>query len=106
MKNIIIITFFLLTSSLALADTYSFIARVNIIKADYLYVDGNTNKFMLVNKYSPAHTRIGANFETTYIAGGRQVSAETITYVGHIDKAKITIKDNLVKEIIVLDMQQ
>lgn len=106
MKKFISIIFILLISQIAIADIYSFTARVNIIKKDYLYVDGNAEKFMLVNKHSPAHTRIGSSFKTTYIDGGQEISFETLAGVGYITKAKITVKDNLVKEIIVLDMQQ
>ena len=88
------------------ADTYSFNAKVNLIEKDYLYVEGNKQKFMLVNKYSPSYTRIGAGFKTVYFAGGQKTTFDTLASAGYIEKAKITIKDNLVKEIIVLEMRQ
>lgn len=105
MKKFISIILFFSISQFAFAETYSFVARVNLIEKDYIYIDGNENKFKLVNKHSPDYTRIGSNFTTTYIISGRETSFETLASVGYITKAKITVKDNLVKEIIVLDMQ-
>lgn len=105
MKNFISIIFLFLISQFTFAETYSFTAQVLLIEKDYIVIEGNRQKFMLVNKHSPAHTRIGASFTTTYIDGSK-ISFETLAGVGYITKAKITIKDNLVKEIIVLEMQQ
>lgn len=105
MKNFISIISFLLISQLSFAETFSFTAQISTIKKDYIIIAESEEKFMLVNKHSPSYTRIGAGFKTAYIVnGGSKTSFETLEMVGHITKAKITIKDNFVKEIIVLDI--
>lgn len=106
MKNFISIVFIFLIPQFVFADTYSFTTEVLLIEKDYIVIKANRKKFMLVNKHSPSYTRIGSSFTTTYIDGGQKISFKTLAGVGYITKAKITIKDNLVKEIIVLEMQQ
>lgn len=105
MKNFISIIFILLLSQSAFAETYSFTARILTIEKDYIIVGNNEQKFMLVNKHSPAHIRIGSSFKTSYMTSkNSKTSFETLEAVGHITKAKVTIKDNLVKEIMVLEI--
>ena len=106
MKNLLSIIFLLLVSQFVVAETYSFTAEVLLIEKDYIVVAGNRQKFMLVNKHSPAHTRIGSSFTTTYLNGSSKISFEMLAGVGYITKAKIIIADKLVKEIIVLEMHQ
>ena len=105
MKKFISVIFIFLISQFAFAETYSFTSEVVSIEKDYIIVRDNMKKFMLVNENSPAHTRLAANFTTTYIDGNHKSSFADLAHIGHITKAKITIENNLVKEIIVLDMQ-
>lgn len=105
MKKFISIIFIFLVSQSVFAETYSFTARILTIEKDYIVIAGSEDKFMLVNKHSPAHTRIGASFKTSYMTSkNSKTSFETLEAVGHITKAKVTIKDNLVKEIMVLEI--
>ena len=105
MKKFISIIFVFLISQYAFAEPYTFTAEVLLIEKDYIVIHPNLKKFKLVNKYSPAYTRLGSSFKTSYIDGGK-TTFESLAKVGYISKAKITIEDNLVKEIIVLEMQQ
>jgi len=104
MKKFISIVFIFLISQFAFAETFTFTAQILTIEKDYIVIAGSEKKFMLVNKHSPSYTRIGASFKTTYIANGQQTTFDTLAAVGHIKKAKVTINDNLVKEITVLEI--
>lgn len=107
MKYFISLIFLFLASNLAFAETYTFRDRVLLIEKDYLVIQNNRQKFMLVNKHSPSYTRIGSSFKTTYFdAYGHKMSFDELAGIGYIEQAKITVKDNLVKEIIVLEMHQ
>jgi len=105
MKNIISIIFIFLISQFAFAETYSFTTDVLLIEKDYIVVRPNRTKYMLVNKHSPAHIKLSHDM-TTYSEHGQKVYFQMLADIGHIKKAKITMKDNFVKHIIILEMMQ
>lgn len=87
-----------LMSFTALADNYTFVGRISeITNTKVVMSDGAQLK---MPSYRPESS-------VTVMIDGRRYSLSTLTGVGYVDRAAITLdSDNVVNKIVVLEMNQ
>ena len=111
---IIFISMALCATALAAGKTSVLEGYVARIEKDYIIM--NDTQFKLINKYSGPKDKIIYGFETEYwlmnydrkgnLLGAFKVNWETLGAVGWVAKARVTLQDNVVRKIEVLETEQ
>ncbi len=113
MKKILIIFFVCMSLSTIVfsAEELSIIeGRIDLIEPGHITMSTGI-KYQLVNPDFDKNLEADSyDFETTYWISDRddpyQVDFNALAGVGYADKARITLQNNIVKKIEILDMQQ
>ena len=108
---IILISMALCATALAAGKTSVLVGYIESIEKDYIIM--NDTQFKLMHKSSDVTDRIKYRFETEYwlmdydrkgnLLGAFKVNYETLGAVGWVAKARVTLQDNVVRKIEVLD---
>ena len=114
MKSAILIIFIsaaLCATALAAGKTSVLVGYIESIEKDYIIM--NDTQFKLINTYSGPKDKITYGFETEYwlmdydrkgnLLGAFKVNWKTLGAVGWVAKARVTLQDNVVRKIEVLD---
>jgi hypothetical protein len=114
MKKAILIIFIsaaLYATALAAGKTSVLVGYIESIEKDYIIM--NDTQFKLINTYSDPKDKITYGFETEYwlmdydrkgnLLGAFKVNFETLGAVGWVAEARVTLQDNVVRKIEVLD---
>lgn len=108
---IIFISMALCATALAAEKTSVLVGYIESIEQDYIIM--NDTQFKLIHKFSDPSDKIKYRFETEYwlmdydregnLLGAFKVNYKTLGDTGWVAKARVTLQDNVVRKIEVLD---
>lgn len=109
---ILFIMMILCVTPLAAEKTFSIIGTIRSIEKDYIIIDDQ--KYKLLNIFTEEKTKAQYDFETeywmvTYDSKKKertyQVNFRTLSGVGWVSKARVTLQGSVVRKIEVLDLE-